>query len=144
MNRKRVTVATVLIGISMLIAGGLRVHSANRHQQIAAGFLALQLKTHETLHRESDSVGNRFRAGEMDEAGWHREIAVVSDRFKTTSEAAGLSWLNEVSLASQYNRQGGNFFLCGVFCLATAAFLMFRSGGSGRLSGTESDRKRHV
>ncbi len=123
MNRMKVACTIVIIATFVLIAGGVQSKLAQRLRASAAMSLTRQKEASESFQREAETVGKRLQSGEIDDAGWHREVEVVSDRFKSTSEAAGIAWVDQLQQASRHSTAGSGLIAIGIVLLATGVFL---------------------
>ncbi len=111
-------------GFLLLVSSGLRFRATADQREGAEKSWSRQQETHAAFQREAAEVSRKLQVGEIDKAGWHREVEVFSTQFKTESEAAGKAWVDQSESAGRLQGQSTNFYAAGL-CSVIAGMVTF-------------------
>ena len=125
-------IAILAIGVLASVAGGFRMRTASGLRAGAGEFLRQQHDAQAAFQQDAAQVTKRYQAGEIDEAGWHRDTEAVSTLFKTKSEAAGTAWGNQLTSANRAQQHGLVFVVVGTVLLIAAAIVMGNAKGTAQ------------
>ena len=127
MRKLHVTVAVILAtvtGVALLVTGGLGFRAASAQQVGANESWRRQQDAQAAFHRTAAEVSRKLQVGEIDDAGWHREVEAFSNKFKTDSEAAGNAWVSYTESASWLRFRSINLLAAGL-CIVVGGMVAY-------------------
>lgn len=125
-KRQLIGVVVFAIGVVLLVTSGFRLRQLAVQEGAAQKSWSCQQQAHAEFRRDSAEVAHKLQVGEIDNAGWHREVEVFSTKFKTESEAAGKAWVDQCASAQRLRPQITGLVAAGLICMVGGA-IIFRS-----------------
>lgn len=126
--RKRQSNGVVVfaIGVVLLVTSGFRLRQLAVQEGAAQKSWSRQQQAHAEFRRDAAEVARKLQVGEIDNAGWHREVEEFSTKFKTESEAAAKAWVDQCASAQRLRPQITSLVAAGLVCVI-GGVIVFRS-----------------